>query len=87
MHDKAGPVTMVMPFVPPVQAIEELGTWDGQSPPTPKHQKGKIISPKIKDVVGKVWEEGRRWSVEGRVRKEVECGGKSREGDGVWREE
>eukprot|EP00731_Ephydatia_muelleri_P018077 Em0011g117a len=36
-----------------LQAIEELGTWDGQSPPTPKHQKGKIISPKIKDVVGK----------------------------------
>ena len=32
-------------------------------------------------------EEGRKWSVEGRVGKGVECGGKSREGSGVWREE
>lgn len=36
------------------QAVDELSDWDGQSPPTPKHQRGKVIPPKIKDVVGKV---------------------------------
>ena len=37
-----------------LQAVDELAEWDGQSPPTPKHQKGKLITPKIKDVIGKV---------------------------------
>lgn len=37
-----------------LQAVDELIDWDGQSPPTPKHQRGKVIPPKIKDVVGKV---------------------------------
>jgi dihydropyrimidine dehydrogenase (NADP+) len=36
-----------------LQAVKELGDWDGQCPPTAKHQKGKIITPKIKEVVGK----------------------------------
>lgn len=31
----------------------ELKNWDGQSPPTEKHQKGKPI-PKLEDLVGKV---------------------------------
>ena len=37
------------------QAVDELGDWDGQSPPTAKHQRGKVITPKIKDVIGKVY--------------------------------
>ena len=37
-----------------VQAVSELGDWNGQCPPTAKHQKGKIITPKIKDIIGKV---------------------------------
>lgn len=36
------------------QTVSELQDWDGQCPPTPKHQKGKVITPKIKDIVGKV---------------------------------
>ena len=36
-----------------LQSIEELHEWDGQSPPTYKHQKGKVIIPKIEDVIGK----------------------------------
>lgn len=32
--------------------LQEAG-WDGQSPPTPRHQLGKPV-PKIKDIVGKV---------------------------------
>ncbi|XP_065905312.1 dihydropyrimidine dehydrogenase [NADP(+)]-like [Dysidea avara] len=36
-----------------LKAVDELGDWDGQSPPTPKHQIGKVITPKIKDVIGK----------------------------------
>jgi hypothetical protein len=34
--------------------LKSLGLegWDGQSPPTPKHQKGKAIS--VKDLVGSV---------------------------------
>lgn len=31
----------------------ELKDWDGQSPPTEKHQKGKPV-PKLDDLVGKV---------------------------------
>lgn len=31
----------------------ELKDWDGQSPPTEKHQKGKPI-PRVEDLVGKV---------------------------------
>lgn len=31
----------------------ELKDWDGQSPPTQKHQKGKPV-PRIGDLVGKV---------------------------------
>ena len=30
----------------------DLADWDGQSPRTPKHQKGKVV-PKIADLVGK----------------------------------
>ena len=37
-----------------LQGINELSAWDGQSPPTPKHQKGKIFSNEIKDVIQKV---------------------------------
>ena len=37
-----------------LQAVKELGDWDGQCPPTAKHQKGKVITPKIKEVIGKV---------------------------------
>jgi hypothetical protein len=34
--------------------LKSLGLegWDGQSPPTPKHQKGKAIL--VKDLVGSV---------------------------------
>ena len=31
----------------------DLENWDGQSPPTPKHQLGKPV-PKITEIVGKV---------------------------------
>ena len=31
----------------------DLEGWDGQSPPTPKHQLGKEV-PKIAEIVGKV---------------------------------
>ena len=37
-----------------LQGVSELSQWAGQSPPTAKHQKGKIITPKIKEVLGKV---------------------------------
>ena len=37
-----------------LQAVDEVGAWDGQCPPTAKHQKGKIITPKLKQVIGKV---------------------------------
>ena len=37
-----------------LQGVTELSAWDGQSPPTAKHQRGKIITPKMKDVIGKV---------------------------------
>uniref|UniRef100_A0A8D2IGL8 Dihydropyrimidine dehydrogenase [NADP(+)] n=1 Tax=Varanus komodoensis TaxID=61221 RepID=A0A8D2IGL8_VARKO len=35
-----------------LQSIEELQDWDGQSPPTIRHQKGKPV-PKIADLMGK----------------------------------
>lgn len=35
-----------------LQTIGELSEWTGQSPPTPKHQKGKNV-PKIAELVGK----------------------------------
>ena len=37
-----------------LQGVDELAEWDGQCPPTAKHQKGKIITPRIKEVIGKV---------------------------------
>ena len=37
-----------------LQGISELSQWTGQSLPTIKHQKGKVISPKIKEVLGQV---------------------------------
>ena len=40
------------PLLPPSQSIKELDEWDGQSQPTVKHQKGKVISPQIKNVLG-----------------------------------
>lgn len=40
-----------------LQGVKELRDWDGQSPPTPKHQKGKVITEKLQEVMGKV----RRW--------------------------
>lgn len=36
-----------------LQAIDELAEWDGQCPPTAKHQRGKVITPKLKAVIGK----------------------------------
>jgi len=36
-----------------LQTVQELSEWNGQSPPTPKHQKGKLV-PKIVELVGKV---------------------------------
>ncbi|MGH0154736.1 UNVERIFIED_CONTAM: hypothetical protein FKN15_048119 [Acipenser sinensis] len=35
-----------------LQSLEQLQDWDGQSPPTPRHQQGKPL-PKIADLVGK----------------------------------
>ena len=55
------------------QAVKELGQWNGQCPPTAKHQKGKVITPKIKDVIGNVrntdsgWRGGREGGREGGV--------------------
>ena len=37
-----------------LQGVSELAKWVGQSPPTSKHQKGKNITPEIKDILGKV---------------------------------
>lgn len=36
-----------------LKSIEELTDWDGQSPPTLRHQKGKPV-PRVVDLVGKV---------------------------------
>ncbi|KAK3577518.1 hypothetical protein CHS0354_026474 [Potamilus streckersoni] len=35
-----------------LQSLEECRDWDGQSPPTIKHQKGKPV-PKLNDIIGK----------------------------------
>uniref|UniRef100_A0AAY4C2I0 Dihydropyrimidine dehydrogenase [NADP(+)] n=1 Tax=Denticeps clupeoides TaxID=299321 RepID=A0AAY4C2I0_9TELE len=35
-----------------LKSIEELSDWDGQSPPTTRHQRGKPI-PRLQDLVGK----------------------------------
>lgn len=35
-----------------LQSFEEFNSWEGQSPPTPKHQGGKTIE--VKDIIGKV---------------------------------
>lgn len=34
-----------------LQSFDEFNTWEGQAPPTPKHQNGKVI--KVKDIIGK----------------------------------
>ena len=36
-----------------LQSVHELSDWNGQSPPTPKHKKGKLV-PRIAELVGKV---------------------------------
>lgn len=36
-----------------LKSIPEMKDWDGQSPPTPQHQKGKEIA-NIEDVVNQV---------------------------------
>ncbi len=36
-----------------LKSIEELHDWDGQSPPTIRHQKGKPV-PRVEELVGKV---------------------------------
>ena len=36
-----------------LQAVDELSSWDGQCPPTAKHQKGKPLTPQLKQVIGK----------------------------------
>lgn len=36
-----------------LKSIDELHDWDGQSPPTIKHQLGKPV-PKLADILGKV---------------------------------
>ncbi|XP_052776555.1 dihydropyrimidine dehydrogenase [NADP(+)]-like isoform X2 [Mya arenaria] len=35
-----------------IRAVEGLADWDGQSPPTPKHQQGKPV-PRLQEIVGK----------------------------------
>lgn len=35
-----------------LKAVDELSDWDGQSPPTPIHQRGQVVTPKVKEVVG-----------------------------------
>lgn len=37
-----------------LHGISELSAWDGQSPPTAKHQRGKVITKKMKEVIGEV---------------------------------
>lgn len=32
--------------------METFKDWNGQAPPTPKHQKGKILQ--VKDIIGQV---------------------------------
>lgn len=49
-----------------LKSIEELHDWDGQSPPTIRHQKGKPV-PRVEELVGKV-----SISVAGRLRLVLE---------------
>jgi dihydropyrimidine dehydrogenase (NADP+) len=35
-----------------MKSVEAFNDWNGQAPPTPKHQKGKILQ--VKDIIGKV---------------------------------
>jgi dihydropyrimidine dehydrogenase (NADP+) len=35
-----------------LRSMEAFKYWDGQAPPTPKHQKGKILQ--VNDIIGKV---------------------------------
>lgn len=35
-----------------LRSMEQFKEWNGQAPPTPKHQKGKILQ--VKDIVGMV---------------------------------
>lgn len=35
-----------------LRSMDHLKDWNGQSPPTPKHQKGKILQ--VKDIIGQV---------------------------------
>ncbi|XP_031556809.1 dihydropyrimidine dehydrogenase [NADP(+)]-like [Actinia tenebrosa] len=35
-----------------MKSVEEFGEWNGQSPPTPRHQLGKPL-PRVADVIGK----------------------------------
>ena len=35
-----------------LNSLDDLGDWDGQSPPTVRHQKGKLV--RVADVIGKV---------------------------------
>lgn len=55
-----------------LKSIEELNDWDGQSPPTIRHQKGKPV-PRVEELVGKVSisEAGRLGLV---LKKETLCG-------------
>ena len=36
-----------------LRSLDDLSDWDGQSPPTFKHQQGKPV-PKLKELIGKV---------------------------------
>ncbi len=35
-----------------LRSIEAFKDWNGQAPPTPKHQKGKILQ--VNDIIGQV---------------------------------
>lgn len=35
-----------------LRSIEAFKDWNGQAPPTPKHQKGKVLQ--VNDIIGKV---------------------------------
>lgn len=40
-----------------LRSLDDLSNWDGQSPPTVKHQQGKPV-PKLKEMVGTVGSSG-----------------------------
>lgn len=35
-----------------LKSMEQFKDWNGQAPPTPKHQKGKILQ--VNDIIGQV---------------------------------